>query len=124
MNFGRPLGNLNESHGGFCHLFGDPAQSRNPAERTWGKQAPRRKPLEPMTRVLVGNPEHLRDLVSRHQGPVMFHILQNVRRASLWETRREVVDDRLERLRGEDLTFDDLASIAVSDEEGEEVHPA
>src|SRR3989442_7786829 len=77
-----------------------------------------------MTRVLVGNPEPLRDLVSRHQGPVMFHILQNVRRASLWDTRREVVDDRLERLRVEDLTFDDLASIAVPDEEGEEVHSA
>src|SRR2546425_11479388 len=56
--------------------------------------------------------------------PAACYILQNVRGAPLREARRKVIDDRLERLCGERLTLDDLASIAVPDQKGEKVHAA
>src|SRR3989442_1617528 len=113
-----------EPEPGLLILLVTQAHRRDPVEAGGGQNPPRREFLEPTMRVLLGNPEDLRNLVGGSESPVMLRVLQDVRRAPLREVRRQVIDDRLERLCSEDLALYDLPPITVPDQKGQEVHSA
>src|SRR3989442_11328346 len=107
MALGRHMGDFHEVHRELLYPLVCPAPSADAVERMRGHQARLRQSLYSTSRVLIGNLEDLCDLVGRHEGPVVFYILQNVRGAPLREARLKVNDVRLQQLSDIQLTLND-----------------